>query len=302
MYDIIGDVHGQADVLIDLLSRMGYTKENGYYQHQTRKAIFVGDFINRGPQIKKTIEIVRAMVENRAALAILGNHEVYALLYSLRDKMGKRLSNKPTQHRLNLESTLQEFADYKKEWKSHVEWLRTLPLFLELDGIRVVHAAWNDRAIELIKKIAPDNRFSRKQLKELAKGSDDDGIAFWELCRGAYFNLPDDMLLFDSKGVSHSYFRRKWWESGEDMTFKSLSYDFRFDMPNYQIPREIIDYKEPYPDSAPIVFFGHYCIRKSKNIIKSNLCCVDSCVRKTGKLIAYRWSGEEKLKKSHIFE
>lgn len=301
MYDIIGDVHGQADLLIDLLTRMGYVESGGCYQHQARKAIFVGDFINRGPQIKVTIEIIRNMVEHGAAFAILGNHEVYALLYGLRDKTGKRLSNKPAHHRLNLISTLHEFADYKKEWKSHVEWLRTLPLFLELDGIRVVHAAWNDKSVRLLKSIAPDNRFTRKQLRELAKENSEEGKAFWELCRGVYFTLPKDLLLFDSKGDSHSYFRRKWWKSGKEATFKSLSYDSRFDVPNYQIPVEIADYRDSYPEDAPIVFFGHYCIRKSKNIIKPNLCCVDGCVRKTGKLVAYRWNGEKKLEKTHLF-
>ncbi|MFV0366031.1 MAG: metallophosphoesterase [Mangrovibacterium sp.] len=301
MYDIIGDVHGQAGQLVDLLTRMGYSNQEGFYQHPSRKAVFVGDFINRGPNIKLTIQTIRQMVEAGAAYAILGNHEVYALLYSLRGKAGRRLSSKPAQHRLNLTSTLQEFADDKKEWKSHVEWLRTLPLFLELDGIRVVHAAWNDNAVDLMKQIAPTGRFSRKQLKEFGKGNTAKGNAFWELCRGVDFYLPKDLLLFDSRGDSHSYFRRKWWDSGEDATFKSLSYDFRFDVPDYQIPKEIAVYRQAYPPDAPLVFFGHYCIRKSKNIIKPNLCCVDSCVRKTGKLVAYRWDGEKKLEKKHIF-
>ncbi|MFV0290463.1 MAG: metallophosphoesterase [Mangrovibacterium sp.] len=302
MYDIIGDVHGQADLLVDLLVRMGYTKSDKCYQHPTRKAIFVGDFINRGPQIKRTIELVRAMVEQGAAYAILGNHEVYALLYGLRDKLGKRLSNKPAQHRMNLSSTLREFDDDKKVWKSHVDWLRTLPLFLEIDGIRVVHAAWNDDAVQRLRAIAPDGRYTRKQLKTLAKGETVEGNDFWELCRGLDFTMPKDLMLFDLHGDSHSYFRRKWWESGENATFKSLSFDFRFSVPDYQIPRELIQYRAPYPEDAPIVFFGHYCIRKSKNIIRQNLCCLDSCVRKTGKLLAYRWDGEKELKKSNLFK
>lgn len=301
MYDIIGDVHGQAEQLVDLLLRMGYRKSSGCYRHPSRKAIFVGDFINRGPEIRKTLDIIRHMVEGQSAFAILGNHEVYALLYTLRDKMGKRLSNKPAQHRLSLESTLQEFADDKKAWKKQVDWLRSLPLFLDFGEMRVVHAAWSDRAVRAIQAIAPEGRFTRGQLKELAKGNDEAGASFWELCRGLDFTLPKDLLLFDSRGDSHSFFRRKWWESGEGATFKSLSYDFRFSLPDYQIPRELVQYIDPYPEDAPIVFFGHYCVREGDNIIRPNLCCLDSCVRKTGKLLAYRWDGERKLQKSHLF-
>ena len=47
MYDIIGDVHGQADMLKELLRQIGYTTKNGVYSHPERKAVFVGDFINR---------------------------------------------------------------------------------------------------------------------------------------------------------------------------------------------------------------------------------------------------------------
>ena len=48
-YDIVGDVHGQADKLEALLLAMGYRQHAGAYWHPTRKAIFVGDFIDRGP-------------------------------------------------------------------------------------------------------------------------------------------------------------------------------------------------------------------------------------------------------------
>ena len=81
MYDIIGDVHGYASVLKKLLLQIGYIKTENGYSHSSRKAIFVGDFVNRGPEIRKTIRIVRKMVENGNALAIIGNHEINAITY-----------------------------------------------------------------------------------------------------------------------------------------------------------------------------------------------------------------------------
>lgn len=88
MYDIIGDVHGHASLLKKLLIKLGYEKTNGSYFHPSRKAIFVGDFINRGSEIRKTIRIIRTMVENGNAFAILGNHEINAILFHLKDKGG----------------------------------------------------------------------------------------------------------------------------------------------------------------------------------------------------------------------
>ncbi|HDR51515.1 MAG TPA: phosphoesterase, partial [Mariniphaga anaerophila] len=88
MYDIIGDVHGHAPLLKKLLLQLGYEKTANGYANPARKAVFVGDFINRGPQIRKTIRTIRTMVENGNALAILGNHEINTIIAHLEDKKG----------------------------------------------------------------------------------------------------------------------------------------------------------------------------------------------------------------------
>ena len=87
-YDIIGDVHGQADKLEALLKAMGYRQREGAYEHPDRKAIFVGDYIDRGPRQVDTYRLVRAMVESDNALAILGNHEFNAIAWHTPDPDG----------------------------------------------------------------------------------------------------------------------------------------------------------------------------------------------------------------------
>jgi hypothetical protein len=62
-FDTIGDVHGQADKLKRLLRVLGYEKIGGVYGSADRKAVFVGDLIDRGPAIGETLEIVKAMVD-----------------------------------------------------------------------------------------------------------------------------------------------------------------------------------------------------------------------------------------------
>ena len=55
-YDIIGDIHGQADKLEALLRTLGYRDTAGAWRHAERRAIFVGDFIDRGPaQVRSVI-------------------------------------------------------------------------------------------------------------------------------------------------------------------------------------------------------------------------------------------------------
>jgi hypothetical protein len=78
-YDVIGDVHGHADALRRLLVTLGYTESQGIFQHDTRKAIFVGDFVDRGPQQREVLRIARNMCEGGAANAVLGNHELNAI-------------------------------------------------------------------------------------------------------------------------------------------------------------------------------------------------------------------------------
>ena len=65
-YDIIGDIHGQAEKLEALLAAMGYRLQSGAWRHPTRQAVFVGDLIDRGPSQRRTVDIVRRMEIGRA--------------------------------------------------------------------------------------------------------------------------------------------------------------------------------------------------------------------------------------------
>jgi protein phosphatase len=75
-FDVIGDVHGCADELEELLSLLGYELADGVHAHPDgRKAIFVGDLVDRGPRILDSVRIARAMVDHGSAYAVPGNHD-----------------------------------------------------------------------------------------------------------------------------------------------------------------------------------------------------------------------------------
>ena len=91
MTDIIGDIHGHADKLIELLRMLGYEKKDGSFAHPSRKILFVGDYIDRGPKIKETLEIIKAMVDSGNAIALMGNHEYNALCFHFQETEGGHL-------------------------------------------------------------------------------------------------------------------------------------------------------------------------------------------------------------------
>src|SRR5476651_959511 len=128
MYDLIGDIHGHANELEQLLNALGYEKLRGVYRHPERKVIFLGDFIDRGPKCREVLEIVRPMVEEGNALAVMGNHELNAMAYHTEDPVAKgrflreHIDKNVHQHR-------QTVAQLKpRELQSYLEWFRTLPL------------------------------------------------------------------------------------------------------------------------------------------------------------------------------
>jgi hypothetical protein len=299
MYDLIGDVHGHATQLREMLKRLGYTKNGNTYKHVSKKAVFVGDFINRGPEIRDTIWLIRGMVEAGNAIAILGNHELNSIIYYIKGENGNNLLPKKNS---GFYKTEREFAFYPEEWKSHRKWMRSLPLFFETEFIRAVHACWDDTNINVIKDKLNNQKLRKSLLRKIVLEPESSiGKSIWQTTRGKYFDLPKDLILRNNKKMPIRSFRMKWWESPIGKTFNGISFENKFLLPEYTIPAQIMPEINPYPVDAPIVFFGHYCRNNGISILKDNVCCVDSCVTGSKTLTAYSWQGEDKLKKNNLF-
>ena len=94
-FDIIGDVHGCCDELEQLLEQLGYQRANtdddplwgnvSYRHPEGRKAVFVGDLVDRGPRVLDVVRLARNMTASGDALCVPGNHDV-KLLRKLRGK------------------------------------------------------------------------------------------------------------------------------------------------------------------------------------------------------------------------
>lgn len=119
-FDIIGDVHGCFDELVILLGKLGYSVKESEYQRdrieayvhpEGRKAVFVGDVVDRGPRILDTIMLVREMVRAESAYVVPGNHDM---------KLVKRLRGRDVQITHGLQNSLAELDALAAEAKEKV--------------------------------------------------------------------------------------------------------------------------------------------------------------------------------------
>src|ERR1700674_2912856 len=84
-YDVIGDIHGQAARLEALLTALEYVQRDGTWTHPARTAVFVGDFVDRGPENLRACRIVMAMTAAGTAHAVMGNHDFNAVCLAAPD-------------------------------------------------------------------------------------------------------------------------------------------------------------------------------------------------------------------------
>ena len=115
--DFIGDIHGHADELEALLIKLGYKKSDGVYAHPERKVLFVGDYIDRGPKIKETLNIVKSMVENDNAIALMGNHEYNALCFHFKATEGGHQESIPLRISFSITIPSNNFIRDKKNMR-----------------------------------------------------------------------------------------------------------------------------------------------------------------------------------------
>jgi protein phosphatase len=146
-FDVIGDVHGCCDELEELLAQLGYQRVSSaeldplwgdvVYQHpEGRRAVFVGDLVDRGPRILDTVRIVRNMMVAGSALCVPGNHDM---------KLMRKLSGRDVQITHGLANSLAEIdalpADVKDRFRNSLaEFLDSLVSHYVFDDRKLVVA------------------------------------------------------------------------------------------------------------------------------------------------------------------
>jgi hypothetical protein len=307
--DIIGDIHGNADVLRSLLDKMGYklcvygnNSEKSYVHPERRLAVFVGDFIDRGLQNLETVRIVRSMVESRMALAIMGNHEFNSILYHTEDPENPDEYLRPHTAK-NIKQHIEflnEQEDNKDEALDALKWFRTLPLYLDLPDCRVIHACWHLPSLETIRtQLDENNCMTDALLLKASKKGTDEYKAIEIILKGMELDLPKGSSFTDKDGHTRKEIRLKWW-TDKAKTYREIAqvdHSQLLNIPETSLPSDVMG---AFPQDK-MTFIGHYWLEGEPSELSSNVVCLDYSIAKDvkknggekGKLCAYRFGGSK---------
>lgn len=301
-YDIIGDIHGRERELRALLHKLDYRTEDGVWHHPRRKALFLGDFIDRNPA-RGVLGIVRPMVEAGTAVAIMGNHEMNAIGFHqphpeipgehLRPRIEKNLK----QHKLFRD----EFAGDPDALDETIDWFKTLPLWLDLGNARAVHATWHEPSLaELERWTDQGNRLTEEGILNVHRKGSDAADAMEKVLKGMEMPLPGGHSFLDKDKNPRHKVRLRWWRNEAALPWKEAAVGpqaMRRQLPDTEVamPESI-----GYPETHPPVFFGHYWWTGQPAPLADNVACLDYSAGRGGKLVAYRWSGEQVLSEANF--
>jgi hypothetical protein len=315
-YDIIGDVHGCADELEELLGNLGYSFVSGVYWHADRTVIFVGDLIDRGPSQLRVLEVVKAMVDAGSAQIVMGNHEFNALAYAAEDPQcpGTFLRRHDPKNAGQHGAFLGQLNVEQKS--SYLAWFRTFPLWLDLGELRIVHACWHQPSIDLIEQQLGGNRFSSIDLFATAARATDVPSSLFAaieiILKGPELDLGKygAKKFKDKDGNIRQQARVKWWRSGattlQQLAEVPLNSTDDAGQPYGVLPDVLVDdidrsysYEGPTP-----VFYGHYW-RTGEPVQHEDwtrsTACVDFSAVNGGTMVAYRWNSESTIDWRHYY-
>ncbi|HAB19130.1 MAG TPA: polynucleotide kinase-phosphatase [Verrucomicrobiales bacterium] len=134
-FDIIGDVHGCFDELVELLRKLGWSVDETAFTVPPilgRKLVFVGDLVDRGPKIPQVLRLVMNAVASGAALCVPGNHDM---------KLRRKLRGRDVQITHGLAESLAQLSSESEEFRERVaEFIDDLVSHYVLDDGKLVVA------------------------------------------------------------------------------------------------------------------------------------------------------------------
>ena len=144
--DIVGDVHGEIDPLLSLMHHLGYDEHGSHPDN--RKLVFVGDLTDRGPDSLAVVNLVQALTERQHAQCVLGNHELNILLDQRKYDNGWFYGEEFSDNGYIVPQALANSASRDRVLK----FFQSLPIALEREDLRVIHACWNSAMIQSLEE------------------------------------------------------------------------------------------------------------------------------------------------------
>lgn len=295
-FDIIPDIHGQADKLVAQLHRLGWRNTEGTLRppEPDRQIVFLGDFIDRGPDNGRVLRIVRDLVDSGRAQAIMGNHELNAIHYHTEDpETGKPLRARNERNQSAHKSFLIEFPIGSSGAKEAIKWFAKLPLWLDVGPFRVIHACWSDAAVGRLRKIASEGVLPYERLISSGRKGDRNHSDVSLLTKGPEVRLPLGGTFRDGGGQVRNEVRLAWWRRNAS-TWRDavVSVPDPSELPDSPISDHASAFL--YPEDAKPLFFGHYWMTGSIALETPNAICLDYSAARGWPLVAYRFNSEDR--------
>jgi protein phosphatase len=143
-FDVIGDIHGCLTETVELLRQLGYQVNDTGAELTVdppdgRRAVFVGDYVDRGPDSPGVLKLVMGMVERGTALCLPGNHDA---------KLVRKLNGRDVQITHGLAETLEQLEGetdaFREQTKKFLDGLVS-HCVLDDGALVVAHAGMKER-------------------------------------------------------------------------------------------------------------------------------------------------------------
>ncbi|MEM7386064.1 MAG: hypothetical protein AAF514_14080 [Verrucomicrobiota bacterium] len=237
--------------------------------------------IDNGSGIREAVDLVRSMIDQGQARAVVGNHELNAVAC-----VGER----DTARADLFETTVAAYRGDPAGFNRLMDWIPTLPVWIEESGYRVVHACWDPWMMTRVfggEPVASLERWAR-----MTTSGTPEQEAIDRLTKGGR------ILTGDEESGTLNKWAIQWWEEPRNRPWRELVMLKGRTLPEDNMP-PLDDFRHfftPYGPGNRPVFLGHYYMKASvPPAAFGSVACVDFSVANRGYLGAYRWSGERVL-------
>ncbi len=298
-YDVIGDIHGHADALERLLAAIGLPRDRRRLPAPGAPVVFLGDLIDRGPGQLPTLDIARRMVDAGAAWIVLGNHEFNAVAWATRNDADEWCRPHSDKNRRQHSAFLEAVGENSVRHQEWIRWFETLPMWLDLEALRIVHACWHPASMRVLGGTSLN--------RDIITAAPGDPLheALEVVLKGPEIHMAGRTYA-DKDGNCREWARLRWW----DPTATTLATAAEIPggattcdgaplppLPDTPLGRDALP--ELVLDKP--VLYGHYWRSGPQPAIDNpRAACLDWSIAKGGRLVAYRWSGETELTNDNL--
>lgn len=289
-YDIIGDTHGFADQHEELLAKFGY---KNFIHPKGRKLIYLGDGPNRGAQQKRNHDLYRAALE-AGHESVLGNHELKAILYLLRNRRGRYLRPHTEENVMEHARFLYDFPFGSEEHQMAIRLYQRYPVLLRKKEFNVIHAFWSADAIKTIQPYLNANGTLKQKAYEAytQPGHKQFHDALALLLKGPVYPLPPGASIINSKGEIKTEARYFWWRDNKEEMASLADHGDQF-VGNLDPDQteQFLSLKDTFRYAAKKpLFIGHYNLLTQPDVENPQVLCLNY----KDHVVGYRWNEGDK--------